>query len=205
MPAVRCSSPGVRPRRLTSTALTIGFVQATPVDVCSSSLRIFISDSPHNVGFSLLACGYSARFPTHFFIHQCAKNIINLMRLTVALCMIVDARVLPSGTTLYSASATDKSPVRARHTPTNRTTINHPSGAAMRPGSDPRQSRRTPYPHEFILILFRITEQTPGEAELNPELTARSASQHFPRSTSALPRKPERIHQPGTRTRPGTT
>ncbi len=36
--------------------------------------------------------------------------------------MIVDARVLPSGTTLYSTSATDKSPVRARHTPTNRTT-----------------------------------------------------------------------------------
>ena len=119
------------------------------------------------------------------------------------LCMIVDARVLPSGTTLYSTSATDKSPVRARHTPTNRTTINHPSGAAMRPDSDPRQSRRTPYPHEFILILFRITEQTPGEAELNPELTARSASKHFPRSTSALPRKPERIHQPGTRNTPG--
>lgn len=36
--------------------------------------------------------------------------------------MIVDARVLPAGTTLYSTSATDKSPVRARHTPTNRTT-----------------------------------------------------------------------------------
>ncbi|MFW7389277.1 MAG: hypothetical protein ACOH1C_08870, partial [Rothia mucilaginosa] len=54
--------------------------------------------------------------------HQCAKSIINLMRLTVTLCMIVDARVLPSGTTLYSTSATDKSPVRTRHTPTNRTT-----------------------------------------------------------------------------------
>lgn len=75
----------------------------------------------------------------------------------------------------------------------------------MHPDTDPRQSRRTPYPHEFILILFRITERTPGEAELNPELTARSASKHFPRSASALPCKPERIHQPGTRTCPGST
>ena len=173
MPAVRCSSPGVRPRRLTSTALTIGFVQATPVDVCSSSLRIFISDSPHNVGFSLLACGYSARFPTHFFIHQCAKNIINLMRLTVALCMIVDARVLPSGTTLYSASATDKSPVRVTTYP-----------------DQPHDSKPP--------VIFRITARASGEAELNPEHTARSANQHFPQSASALSYEPERVHQPGT-------
>jgi len=53
VPTVRCSSPGVRPQRLTSTALTIGFVQAAPVDACSSPLRIFASGSPNDMG---LAC-----------------------------------------------------------------------------------------------------------------------------------------------------
>lgn len=137
VPTVRCSLPGVKPRWLTSTALTIGFVPIAPVDVCSSSLRIFASASPNDVGFSVFACGYSAEFPTHFYIHQCAKSIINLMRLTVTLCMIVDARVLPPGTTLYSASATDKSPVRTRHNrPTARQELNR-SGAAMPPDSNP--------------------------------------------------------------------
>mgnify|MGYP001693192250 FL=1 len=54
VPAVRCSSPGVRVRQLTSTALTIGFIQTVPVDVCSSPLRFFASTSPNNVG---LVCG----------------------------------------------------------------------------------------------------------------------------------------------------
>ena len=158
----------------------------------------FTTSSPNNVGFSLLFCRDYVGFSIPFSVHQCAKSIINLMRLTVTLCMIVDARVLPSGTTLYSTSATDKSPVRARHTPTNRTTVNHPSGAAMRPDSDPRQSRRTHNYYEFTLFIFRITARASGEAELNPEHAARSTSQHFPRSASALSHEPERVHQPGT-------
>ena len=84
------------------------------------------------------------------------------------------------------------------YTPTNRTTVNHPSGAAMRPDSDPRQSRRTHNYYEFTFFIFRITARASGEAELNPELTARSASKHFPRPASALSHEPERIHQPGT-------
>lgn len=125
------------------TTLTRGFTYSAPVGVRTHPGEPSQSPPPNDVGFTLLFCGYSVGFPTPFSIHQCAKSIINLMRLTVTLCMIVDVRVLPSGTTLYSTSATDKSPVRARHTPTNRTTVNHPSDAAMRPDSDPRQSRRT--------------------------------------------------------------
>lgn len=52
--AVRCSSPGVRPRRLTATALTMGFIQTVPVNVCSSPLRFFAITSPNDVG---LVCG----------------------------------------------------------------------------------------------------------------------------------------------------
>ena len=137
-------------------------------------------------------------FPTPFYIHQCAKSIINLMRLTVTLCMIVDARVLPSGTTLYSTSATDKSPVRVTTYPDQPHDRNHPSGVAMRPGSDPRQSRRTHNYYEFTFFIFRITARASGEAELNPEHAARSANQHFPQSASALSHEPERVHQPGT-------
>ena len=85
---------------------------------------------PQRCGFSLCVCGVSVGFPSHFYIHQCAKSIINLMRLTVTLCMIVDARVLPSGTTLYSTSATDKSPVRTRHNrPTARQELNRSGGS----------------------------------------------------------------------------
>ncbi len=50
----------------------------------------------------------------------------------------------------------------------------------MRPDSDPRQSRRTHNYYEFTFFIFRITARASGEAELNPELTARSASKHFP-------------------------
>ena len=85
---------------------------------------------PQQCGFSLRFYGVSVGFPSHFYIHQCAKSIINLMRLTVTLCMIVDVRVLPSGTTLYSTSATDKSPVRTRHNrPTARQELNRSGGS----------------------------------------------------------------------------
>lgn len=65
----------------------------------------------------------------------------------------------------------------------------------MRPDSDPCQSRHTHNYYEFTLFIFRITARASGEAELNPEHTARSANQHFPQSASALSYEPERVHQ----------
>lgn len=138
VPAVRCSSPGVRVRQLISTALTIGFVPIVPVDARSSPLRIFTSASPNDVGFSVFACGYSAEFPTHFYIHQCAKSIINLMRLTVTLCMIVDVRVLPSGTTpLFNFSNRQITGTNIDITAQPHDKNSTGQGAAMPPDSNP--------------------------------------------------------------------
>ena len=121
------------------------------------------------------------------------------------LCMIVDARVLPSGTTLYSTSATDKSPVRARHTPTNRTT------------ETTRQVQRCTLtltrakvgaPH-ILMNSYSSSSGLPNEPQARQSSTPSSPpgaqANISPRSASALPCKPERIHQPGTRTCPGST
>ena len=105
----------------TFTTLTRGFTYSAPTGACAHPGEPSLSPSPAMwdlVRYSVGNCGIS----NPFFCSSMCKEHNQPYEIDCHLCMIVDARVLPSGTTLYSTSATDKSPVRARHTPTNRTT-----------------------------------------------------------------------------------